>query len=134
MTKQVMMFDLMDVPKATVQSRKARLVALKKRFGIWTHNSGGESTREFPKWMAMLLPKDGRGNERYSDHRVYCKGSDDPYEIIAGYCRIMDETGRVQYGHTELEAVQNLCSENKISFDFMWAYCGSGSTDQAGGS
>lgn len=108
----------------TVQGTKARLAVLKKRFGIWTHNAGGESTVEFPKWMAMLLPKDGRGNERYSDHRVYCKGSDEPMDIIAGYCRIMDETGRTNYGHTEEDAVRNLCEENKISFDLMWAYSG----------
>jgi hypothetical protein len=124
MTKQLMMLDVLDVPKSTVQSRKARLAKLKKRFGIWTHNVGGESTVEFPKWMAMLLPKDGRGNERYSDHRVYCNGSDEPMDIMMGYCRIMEEAGRIQYGHTEEEAVRNLCEENKISFDLMWAYSG----------
>lgn len=124
MTKQLMMLDVLDVPKATVQSRKARLAKLKKRFGIWTHSVGGESTREFPKWMAMLLPKDESGHERYSDHRVYCDGSDEPWDIFCGYCRIMNETGRLDYGHTEEEAVRNLCESNKISFDLMWAVSG----------
>lgn len=65
----------------------------------------------------MLMPKDGDGKERYHDHRVYCNGSDDPLEMIAGYCRILQESGRVEYGHTEMDAIKNLCSENKIIFD-----------------
>ncbi len=104
--------NLFDVPKDS-PSHQERLDALKTKIGIWTHETPGETSREFPKWMAMLMPVDGDGVERYSDHRSYCD-SDEPMEIIAGYCRIMDETGRCQYGHTELEAVRTLCDRFKL--------------------
>lgn len=106
---------LLDVPKDS-PSHEERLEAFKKRIGIWTHSGPGESSREFPKWTALLLPTDGEGKERYSDHRPYCK-SDDPFELIAGYCRILQESERMEYGHTEREAIQNLCQANKIPFE-----------------
>ncbi len=45
--------------------------------------------------------------------RTYCK-SDEPYELIAGYCRILEETQRSTFGHTEREAIKNLCADNQI--------------------
>lgn len=109
---------LFEVPKDS-PSHKERIEAFKKRVGIWTHNAGVKANAndpEFSPWMAMLLPKDGEGVERYSDHRCYTKGSDDPFEIIAGYCRIID-AGRVAYGKTEREAIEILCKENQILID-----------------
>jgi hypothetical protein len=107
---------LLDVERDKTRTRKADITQFKNMVGIWTNSSGGESTRDFPKWMALLLPKDGSGQERYSDHRPYCK-SDDPYELIAGYCRILEETERATFGHTEREAIQNLCKDNQIRCD-----------------
>jgi hypothetical protein len=103
---------LLEVPK-DAPSHKALIAAFKQRVGIWTHSAHGESSPGWPKWMAMLMPTDGAGKERYSDHRHYCK-SDEPLEIIAGYCRIMDESGRTGYGHTEKESIRELCSKNEI--------------------
>lgn len=105
---------LFNVPK-DAPSHKERLDAFKVKIGIWTHNL--EDDHSDSKWMAMLLPKSGNGAENYSDHRCYCDGSDDPFEIIAGYCRIMDETGRTANGETEREAVERLCDGLKIPFD-----------------
>jgi len=109
---------LLEVPRdhPPRPSDKSQLKVFKQKHGIWTHNCPGESTRAFPKWMAMLLPFDGDGKERYSDHRSYCK-SDDPFEIIAGYCRIMEESERCMWGHTEKDAVKNLCEANSIPFE-----------------
>lgn len=111
--------NLLEVPKdrpSYEETARAKINEFKLRVGIWTHNAPGKSTREYPKWMAMLLPANGAGTENYSDHKPYCK-SDDPLDIMAGYCRIMDDTGRIEYGHTEKEAIQNLCSELKIECD-----------------
>jgi hypothetical protein len=116
MSKQQL--TLVDVPKdASVKSHKAKLAEFKARAGIWTNNSGvkrNASCPDYAPWMAMLMPKDGAGVERYSDHRGYTKGSDEPFEIIWNYCRIMDETGRTGYGHTEAESIRNLCKDNDI--------------------
>lgn len=107
--------SLLEVPKDS-PGRNDNIRAFKKKVGIWTHSSGEESTTEYPKWMAMLMPVDGDGMKRYDDHRAYCK-SDEPNEIIAGYCRILQDSGRIDYGHTERDAIKNLCSENRITCD-----------------
>lgn len=106
----------LDVERDEKRARKADVKAFKSKIGIWTHSGPGESTREFPKRMALLMPTDGDGVERYSDHRAYCK-SDDPFEMIAGYCRILEETERATFGHTEREAIRNLCEASKIPCD-----------------
>lgn len=104
---------LLEIERDLSRARNVVVKAFKKKIGIWTHCSAGESTREFPKWMALLLPVDGDGVERYNDHRTHCK-SDEPYELIAGYCRILEETQRSTFGHTEREAIRNLCADNQI--------------------
>lgn len=110
---------LFDVPPDPSRSRTRHLKEFKRKIGIWTHCTPF-STKDYPdyeRWMAMLLPKNGKGEENYSDHRAYTKGSDEPMEIIAGYCRVIDDTGRCEYGKTEREAIKNLCDGLKIPFN-----------------
>lgn len=108
MTKQR---PLLNVPKMG-PTRKETLRSFTSRVGIWTHSIGRMATPDFPKWTAMLLPKNEWGIQLGHEH--YCK-SDDPWHIIAGYCRIMQESGYMDYGQTERDAVQRLCHNLNVA-------------------
>lgn len=108
MTDQLL---LLDVPKDS-PSHKERIDAFKAKIGIWTAAMKGESTREFPKWCAMLLPSNSVGIK----YHHYGK-TEEPWELISSSCRILEEGGYMTFGHTERDALETLCDENKIPFD-----------------
>lgn len=102
---------LLEVPK-DAPSRKDRLKSFCAENGIWTYSCGPEF-EDWNKWNAMLMP----GNK--SDIRVPyqdCFKSNDPMEIIAGYCRVLEETGFLVEGKTEWQTVQLLCANVGIAF------------------
>lgn len=88
---------LMDVPKDSPTHRE-RLDAIKREFGIETHDS--EWTGEM-RWLAAHMPscrKLGYGVTETSDL----------FDCVSKVCRLMDESGCCDYGETEREAIRQL--------------------------
>jgi hypothetical protein len=102
---------LFDVPK-DAPSHEQRLKAFCEREKIYTHHTP-RMTREEHPWQAMLLPGNYRGIK--IPYQESFK-SDEPVEIIAGYCRILEESGFLATGATKREAVERLCLNLRIPF------------------
>ena len=102
---------LLDVPK-THPTRYERLQAFKERQGIWTHRASFRDRKDHP-WSALLVPRSRLRLAGYLGEG----DPDDPMSLIAGYCRLLDESCLLVTGETELDAVQTLCSENNIICD-----------------
>lgn len=100
---------LIDVPKDS-PSKRERLEAFKKLHGIWTHNAGYEPKDE--PWSALALNQSAVALNGYG-----VKPADSPLDIIAGYCRLLDEWNLLVTGETEREAIRTLCEKNGIVFD-----------------
>lgn len=97
--------NLLDVPKDS-PTRKERIEDFKKRHGIWTYHC--YTPPEAP-WDAMLVPKAAESLKGYG-----VKPTDEPMEMIAGYCRLLDEWNLLVSGKTEREAIRTLCEHNGI--------------------
>ena len=98
--------NLFDVPKDS-PTRKERIAAFKKENGIETHDCGGPSDDEYPRWVAAHMPsvyKLGYG----------VKEGMSLGECAALVCRLMDEAGYTAYGRTQREAITRLCYGLKI--------------------
>lgn len=94
--------NLIDVSKDS-PSKADKLEAFKKEHGIWTHRAT-IAKQDYP-WSALLLPT----NPHYElPYQEFVKDLE-PVEIIAGYCRILDEAGFLVTGKTESEAIDRLC-------------------------
>lgn len=98
---------LFNLPKMGPTKRE-KIEQFKKQHGIWTHKSG--VPRKNDPWCALLSPKTIEVLFRYGD----VTKDTHPVEIIAGYCRLLDESGLLVCGMTEVEAIRTLCTINKI--------------------
>lgn len=95
---------LFEVPP-TAPTKAAKLKAFKEQHGIWTHRAPMQ--REDHPWSAMLFTA---AKERMG---VQIK---DPYEMIAGYCQLLDDIGLLVTGTSERDAIRRLCAVNDILF------------------
>ena len=96
---------LFDVPKDSL-SRRDRLMAFREAHRIWTHFCRGEDP-----WLAMLLPRAEELAKQYGSANFH------PVEMMADYCRLLEEQDIIAVGHTERDAVRTLCAVNKIGCD-----------------
>lgn len=104
--------QLFDIPKDRA-SQKELLHRFCKANGIWTHTiTRAKASKDFPAWTALLLPSNPHGIEL-----PYVQDETEPMEIIAGYCRVLDESGMLVEGETEREAVEILCRNLNIPFE-----------------
>lgn len=101
---------LFDVPKDRPR-RKQRLAAFKASNGIQTHfcadyRSGGNA------WMAIHMPTATKALEGYG-----VKPDVSLMELMAGYCRLLDEGGMIFEANTEAEAIRKCCVAAEIPCD-----------------
>jgi hypothetical protein len=101
---------LLEVPQ-THPTNRDKLQAFKSVNEIWTHSDKFDHSEG--KWIALLLPGNPHGNLPYED----CMESEDPWDIVAGYCRVLEESGYLTNGKTERDAVEALCRKRGIPFD-----------------
>lgn len=100
--------NLIDVPKDS-PTRKERLQAFKAKHGIQTHCAGPNCERDI-RWLAVLF------DESWKRWSVYCKGDKTLFGLMAGACRLVDESEYSGYGPSELSAIRQLCTLNNIPF------------------
>jgi hypothetical protein len=101
---------LFDVPPDT-KSLKWKLNEFKAKNGVWTHCAPPEIEG---RWTALLMPGNPHINPiPYQDaFKTF-----EPMDIIAGYCRVLDDAGFLVTGETEREAIENLCRNLNIPFE-----------------
>jgi len=96
--------NLLEIPKDS-PTRKERIKAFKIENGIETHDAGPPPS--YGRWCAVLVEK------AWNDFSFYCEDKS-LFGLMAGAGRLIDESGLSGYGDTEITAIRNLCSENKI--------------------
>lgn len=98
--------NLLTVPKAGLTKRE-KLTAFKKLHKIQTHRASQMRREEHP-WSALLMSP---ALQLASDY-----GSDAATmpELVAEFCRLLDEQRLLVNGPTEREAVRELCRLNGI--------------------
>lgn len=99
---------LIDVPR-TPRNRKADIAEFKRANHIWTYSSG-PAFEHCGKWTALLLPGNPHSELPYGEDM----DPKEPMEIIAGYCRVLEEAGFLVDGPTEREAIRALCGNLQI--------------------
>lgn len=101
---------LLDVLKDS-PTRKEKLDAFKAKHDIWTHCASHMNE----KWCAMAVTLSIQRLFGYSDLKP--DESVKPIDLIARYCRLLDEANLLVNGNTEAEAVRSLCEFNNIPCD-----------------
>lgn len=96
---------LFDVPKDS-PSRKKKLQAFKDTHGIWTHHASG---LEEP-WTAVWVTGARDALSDYGPEVATML----PIELIAGYCRLLEECSLLTDGQTERAAIEVLCIANDL--------------------
>jgi len=102
--------NFLEIPKDS-PSRKERIESFKRLHGIQTHDAGSEWPRSDLRWCALLFEL------AWGHFSGYCKEKS-LVGLMAGACRLVDEYGLVGFGDTEIEAIHDLCSQNKIHCPF----------------
>ena len=92
---------LLDVPKDS-PTRKERLKAWKDRNKVWTHSAG--NNWDSGKWVAIAMKQSCDALKGYG-----VAPDIHPMDLVAGYCRLLDEAGLMMEGDTELGAIEKLC-------------------------
>jgi hypothetical protein len=90
-------------------SRAVKLISFKKEHGIWTYRTSGMARADEP-WSALLVP---------SARAMFSPESDklEPFDLIANYCRVLDEAHLLVTGEGELTTIRELCKQNNIRCD-----------------
>lgn len=94
---------LFDIPKDR-PSLAAKIVAFKREHDIWTVRAA-HLAKEEGRWTAFKAP------DYIEDKKA------PPMEIIAGYCRLLEESGHLVDDMGELTAIRQLCANLKIPCD-----------------
>lgn len=100
---------LFDVPKdnpSRKENRKALLQAFKDKHGIWTHHASG---LEEP-WTAVWVNGARDALSDYGPEVATMTGM----ELIASYCRLLEEAELMAGGRTEHAAVELLSIWNEL--------------------
>lgn len=90
--------------------RRAALRAFKERNGILTHDAGRDFDPAESRWLAVKVPP-----RRLDDGGPIAGMS--VGEMMACFCRLLDEGGWTGNGPTQLEAVKACAEARKIPFD-----------------
>jgi hypothetical protein len=102
---------LFDVPK-THPSRIDRVNAFKKKHDIFTHYAGRSFGKENEPWDALWVTGARKLLKGYTGSGVVI-----PEELIANWCRLLDEASLLLTGKTERDAIRELCQCNNIPCD-----------------
>lgn len=95
---------LIEVPKDS-PTRKQKLNAFKKAFGIWTHYAAHMPPDE--RWIALNV----------STARKFWNEPDmSPWDLISNYCRVLEEQGLLEEGKSERDAIAKICANRGIPF------------------
>lgn len=94
---------LLDVPRDR-PTRSRRLKILKREHCIETHHSS--ACPEQP-WLACHMPSARQIAEGYEDNFQHAQQMG-LYNLVAGYCRLLEESSVMVEGRTEREAIDNL--------------------------
>jgi hypothetical protein len=94
--------DLFNVPKMG-PTRREKLDAFKKEHDIAVVGSNKY------QWSALLMT---HARKRLKGYGV--KKSADAWDLIAGYCRLLEETNLIITGPSEIGAIRELCHRNNI--------------------
>lgn len=106
MTGQMKLLDVPKMAPSREELSQREIEYVKAQHGIWTHKSGAFKRGEHP-WTALLLATGPCGADiPYSAQMQRMT----PMEMIAGYCRVLDEHGLLTTGETEREAMEELMS------------------------
>lgn len=100
---------LLEVQK-THPSRREQLNAFKERQGVYTHHAKHRPRAEHP-WSALLVP---RARKRLAGY-LEAGDQNDPFSLIAGYCRLLEEWDLLVTGETERDAIERLCLANNMT-------------------
>lgn len=100
--------NLIDVPKDS-KSRHERLREFKVEHWIWTHKGNSE---DYP-WSALAYAD---ALKALSGYGLPESVRNDPMQVIAGYCRLLDDCGLLVIGETERDAVWKLCRNVGLEF------------------
>lgn len=104
---------LFEVPKDS-PSHEERLEAFCAEKGIFTYDCDIEPDAD--PWIAMVLPGNAMKIPVPYEEFFATECKSDPMEFYFSYCRILDESKRVNFGRTKREAVERLCGELEIPF------------------
>lgn len=96
---------LFDVPKDS-PSRRDRLSAFKAKHGIWTHRSSSVPA----PWTAVWVIGARKALGDYGPEVATMTGM----ELIASYCRLLEEGDLMTDGRTEFEAIELLAIKNEL--------------------
>lgn len=88
--------------------QKTKLQLVKEQHTIYTHHTPGMG--EGMDWMAVLMPPVWKLGECYG-----VKHGDDIPTCYSHIARLIDEGDYSGYGNTEVEAIIELCQQNKIA-------------------
>jgi hypothetical protein len=94
--------DLFTTPK-TGPTKREKLEAFKKQHDIDVVGSNKY------QWDALLM---AHARERLKGYGV--KRSADAIDLIAGYCRLLEESDLLVTGSSEIGAIRELCHRNNI--------------------
>lgn len=101
---------LFDVPKDS-PSRRDRLQAFKVKHGIWTHSASRSSGVGIAaQWIAVWVIGARKFLEGYGPEVATMTGM----ELIASYCRLLEEGDLMTEGRTEFEAIELLAIKNEL--------------------
>jgi hypothetical protein len=94
--------DLFKAAK-TGPTKREKIDAFKREHSIWTYGSN-----KF-QWDAILV---GKSRELLKEYGV--TDQTDPFELIASYCRLIEEADLMATGASEIGAIRELCYRNNI--------------------
>lgn len=87
-----------DRSPSKAEKRREQVKAWKAEYGIYTHSGWDD-------WMALSMTECG---DLLKGYGLTEEQKTDGAMLMAGYCRLLDEAGRVHYGSTEYTACESL--------------------------
>lgn len=98
---------LIEVP-VTAPTKAAKIKAFKELHGIWTHCARHLAVED-ERWTAMLLTE---ARERMAGYGA--TANTPPEDMVASFCRLLDEADLMVTGTGEITAIRRLCERNDI--------------------
>jgi len=111
--KQAMLLDVPKMAPSRFELAQREIDAAKVIHGIWT-NKCEFIRREDEPWTALLLPTGPCGAD--IPYGEFMREMESPEEMIAGYCRILEECGCLRNGKTEREAMDRIMERLKLTW------------------
>jgi hypothetical protein len=88
--------------------RRAKVKEWKAALGLYAYKGCAED------WMALSMPE---CIARLEGYELTAEEKTDAPSLLAGYCRLLDEAGLIQYGRTEYETCEALVGRMGAAVD-----------------